>query len=237
MLLKKGVVRAAIMFAVLMAGIVPLCMGQDKNAGFVKIFDGKTLTGWDADTNFWRVEKGVLVGQVKPGQSIKTNTFAIWKGGQPADFEFKAEYRISPEGNSGVQYRSEELKDIPHALKGYQADIDGADVYTGQNYEERGRGFLAMRGQKALLKANEKPTITGSVGNSDSLKAMIKKGGWNEIHIIAKGNKMQHFINGVLMSETIDEDATSSKASGVIGLQVHVMPKMKVEYKNIYIKQ
>ena len=213
------------------------CTSQKKDDGFVKIFDGKTLNGWDADTSFWRVENGVIVGQVFPGKPLKTNTFLIWRGGQPADFEFKAEYRISPEGNSGVQYRSEELKDIPHALKGYQADIDGADQYTGQNYEERGRGFLAMRGQKVVLKANEKPMVTGSVGDSDSLKALIKKGDWNEIHIIARGNKMQHFINGVLMSEAVDEDSANSKSSGLLGMQVHVMSKMKVEYRNISLKK
>lgn len=207
-----------------------------KDGGFVKIFDGKTMKGWDADPAYWRVENGELVGEVVPGHVPKANTFITYTGGQPADFEFKAEYKISPEGNSGVQYRSELLADIPHALKGYQADIDGADVYTGQNYEERGRGFLAMRGQKALLKAGEKPVITGSVGNSDSLKAFIKKGDWNEIHIIAKGNKMWHYINGHLMSETVDEDATARKSSGVLGMQVHVMPKMKVEYRNIYLK-
>ncbi len=210
---------------------------QNAHEGFVKIFDGKTLNGWDADTNFWRVQNGVIIGEVTPAKQPQANTFIIWTGGQPADFEFKAEYRISADGNSGVQYRSEELKDIRHALKGYQADIDGGNVYTGQNYEERGRGFLAWRGQKALLKTGvEKPIITGSVGNTDTLKKYIKKG-WNQIHIIAKGNKFQHFINGVLMSETVDEDADHRKANGVIGLQLHVLPKMKVEYRNIYIKQ
>ena len=94
-----------------------------------------------------------------------------------------------------------------------------------------------MRGQKVVLKANEKPVVTGSVGNSDSLKALIKKGDWNEIHIIAKGNKMQHFINGVLMSEAVDEDSANSKSSGLLGMQVHVMPKMKVEYRNISLKK
>src|SRR5215217_651143 len=166
---------SAIILFMFMIGIAQSCTSQNTSDGFVKIFDGKTLNGWDADTSFWRVENGVIVGQVFPEKPIKTNTFLIWKDGQPADFEFKAEYRISPEGNSGVQYRSEELKDIRYALKGYQADIDGADQYTGQNYEERGRGFLAMRGQKVILKANEKPVITGTVGNSDSLKALIKK--------------------------------------------------------------
>ena len=94
-----------------------------------------------------------------------------------------------------------------------------------------------MRGQKVVLKVNEKPVITGSVGNSDSLKALIKKGDWNEIHIIAKGNKMQHFINGILMSEAVDEDSANSKSFGLLGMQVHVMPKMKVEYRNILLKK
>jgi hypothetical protein len=235
MLQKRNWMLLSSIVVVLAAGLA--AFKAPKQAGFVKIFDGKTLNGWDADTAFWRVEKGEVIGEVVPGHVPKANTFLIWKGGQPADFEFKAEYKISPEGNSGIQYRSEELKDIRYALKGYQADIDGADVYTGQNYEERGRGFLAMRGQKALLKAGEKPTITGSVGNSDELKAFIKQGDWNEIRIVAKGNKMQHYINGHLMSETVDEDAAARKSSGVLGMQVHVMPKMKVEYRNIYIKQ
>ena len=82
-----------------------------------------------------------------------------------------------------------------------------------------------------------KPMITGSLGNSDSLKAKIKKGDWNEIHIVVKDNHLKHYINGVLMSEVTDEDAKNRKYNGVLGLQVHVMPKMKVEYRNIMLKQ
>jgi hypothetical protein len=237
MLQKIKSTLSPLILIMFMVSITQSCTSQKKDDGFVKIFDGKTLNGWDADTSFWRVENGVIVGQVFPGKLPIANTFLIWKDGQPADFEFKAEYRISSEGNSGVQYRSEELKDIRYALKGYQADIDGADQYTGQNYEERGRGFLAMRGQKVILKANQKPVVTGSVGNSDSLRALIRKDDWNEIHIIAKGNKMQHFINGVLMSEAVDEDTANSKSSGLLGMQVHVLPKMKVEYRNIFLKK
>lgn len=204
--------------------------------GFVSMFDGKTLNGWKGDTVYWRVENGEIIAEETPDKQLKNNSFLIWTGGEPSDFEFKAEFKINPEGNSGVQYRSEELKDIPLALKGYQADIDGANTYTGQNYEERGRGFLAMRGQIVELKAGEKPIVTGSLGSSDSLKALIKANDWNSIHIIAKGNHMKHYINDVLMSEATDNDSTASKAKGVIGLQVHVMPAMKVEYRNLKIK-
>jgi len=210
--------------------------GTDKD-GFTKIFDGKTFTGWDGDTSVWHIDSSSFIGEVTPAKQIKTNSFLIWRAGRPADFEFKAEYRISAGGNSGVQYRSEELKDIAYAVKGYQADIDGANEYTGQNYEERGRGFLAMRGQKAELESNQKPIIIGSVGNSDSLKTHIRPNDWNEIYIVAKGNDMKHYVNGILMSETIDNDSANRKMEGILGLQVHVLPEMKVEYRNIRYKK
>ena len=204
---------------------------------FIKMFDGKSMKGWEADTTFWKVKDNSFVGEQTAKTPIKTNTFLIWRGGLPANFEFKAKYKISPEGNSGVNYRSEELPDIKYALKGYQADIDGGNVYSGQNYEERGRGFLAKRGEIALLKTDKEPTITGSVGNSDALKRNIKEGDWNEIHIIVKNNRMKHYINGVLMSDVTDEDLVKRKMKGLLGLQVHVMATMKVEYRDLYIKQ
>jgi hypothetical protein len=205
--------------------------------GFQPIFDGKTLNGWEGDTSFWKVVDGVITAEESPEHQLKNNTFLIYKGSEPSDFEFKAEYRISKDGNSGVQYRSELLKDIPYALKGYQADIDGADTYTGQNYEERGRGFLAMRGQIATIPTGGKPEITGSLGNPDSLKLKIKANDWNELHLVVKGNHMLHYVNGVLMSETTDNDTVNRKFQGVIGLQLHVMPTMKIEYRNIQLKQ
>lgn len=212
-------------------------LAQNKKNKFIKIFDGKTMSGWEGDTSFWRIEKKCFVGEVTLEKPLKSNTFLIWRGFMPDNFEFKAQYRISPKGNSGINYRSEEVPGVKYGLKGYQADIDGENQYTGQNYEERGRGFLAMRGQIALLKENQKPTITGSVGNSDELKANITPEDWNEIHIIVNGNSMKHYINGVLMSETIDEDTKKQKFGGLLGLQVHVMKSMKVEYRKIYLKE
>jgi hypothetical protein len=120
---------------------------QNNEKGFVDIFDGKTLNNWEGDPTYWRVENGNLVGEITPQTLLKTNSFIIWKGGEPANFELKGEFNITEKGNSGINYRSEKLKDIPFALKGYQADIDGANRYTGQNYEERGRTTLAYRGQ------------------------------------------------------------------------------------------
>jgi hypothetical protein len=208
------------------------------DTSFTQIFDGKSFEGWSADTSVWRIEDGSLVGEITPEKQIKTNSFLIWAEGSPADFEFKAEYKISKGGNSGVQYRSEAVPDIPYAVKGYQADIDGENTYTGQNYEERGRGFLAMRGQRAVLEAGKSPIISAdSVGNSDELKSHIKQDDWNEIHLVVKGNNMKHYINGVLMSETTDNDSTNAKSSGLLAIQVHVSERMKVEFRGLVVRK
>ncbi len=221
--------------------------------GFVQIFDGKTLKGWDGDTTYWRVENGNLVGEITPATLLKTNSFIIWRGEKPADFELTMEFKITKAGNSGMNYRSVELPDIPHALKGYQADIDGANHYTGQNYEERARTTLAYRGEKVTVNALPNSsdslkdhiknnawterTVTGSLGNSDSLQAKIHAEDWNTCHLIIRGNHLQHFINNILMSDVTDNDTVNGKSSGLLGVQVHVGPPMKVEYRNIKLKQ
>jgi len=239
----------AIVFLLISAGG---CSSSSKNkkdsTGFVSIFDGKTLNGWTGDPVYWRVENGNLVGEITATTLLKTNSFIVWQGGQPGDFELKLEVRISKDGNSGINYRSIVFPDVPNALQGYQADIDGMIRYTGQNYEERGRTTLAYRGEIAVietgdLKDNVKNNawtlrkVTGSLGSSDSLKALIKFEDWNAVHIIAKGNRLQHFVNGVLMSDVTDNDPINGKAKGLLGVQVHVGPPMKVEYRNIEIRQ
>ena len=79
--------------------------------GFQPIFDGKTLAGWEGDPTYWRVEDGALVGEITPETVLKSNTFIIWRGGRPKDFELKLDYRITAAGNSGINYRSEVVPD------------------------------------------------------------------------------------------------------------------------------
>lgn len=214
-------------------GVQPIA---ERKKGFKKIFDGKSLNGWEGDSTYWKVEGGNLVGEVTPATILKRNSFITWRGGLTNDFELKVEYRITAGGNSGINYRSEEVKDLPFALKGYQADIDGANKYTGQNYEERGRAFLALRGQEVVLNTGEKPLIKRQIGRADSLKSFIHDG-WNEYHLVVRGNRLQHYINGVLMSDVTDNDTINRKMSGLLGVQVHVGPPMKVEYRNFRLKQ
>ncbi|WP_229249392.1 3-keto-disaccharide hydrolase [Dyadobacter sandarakinus] len=228
---------------------------QKSEKGFVSIFDGKTLKGWDGDPKYWKVENGSLVGQITPETLLKTNSFIIWQGGEPGDFELRGSFKIAKDGNSGINYRSEQLTDVPYALKGYQADIDGKNNYTGQNYEERKRTTLAYRGQKTVIKeytgdktpdairANVKNNawtgfeVTGSLGSSDSLKTLIKSEDWNTFRLVVRGNHLQHYINDVLMSDVTDNDTYNGAKKGKLGVQVHVGPPMKVEYKDLRIKQ
>ncbi len=223
--------------------------------GFEPIFDGKTLANWDGDSTYWSVENGILVGMITPENLLKTNTFIIYRGDRPQNFELKMEFRISEGGNSGINYRSELLDTIPFALRGYQADIDGQNRYTGQNYEERKRATLAYRGEKVAIFSQDNPDEPGSlyanvqhnawqsrkiiesIGHSDSLKTKIKRGDWNECHLVINGNRLQHYINGILMSDVIDNDSINRKSSGMIGMQAHVGPPMKVEYRNILLKK
>jgi hypothetical protein len=222
--------------------------------GFTKIFDGKSLDGWEGDSTYWRVENGNLVGEVTPATLLKRNTFIIWRGGVVDDFELFVEYRITKNGNSGINYRSDEVSGVPFALRGYQGDIDGMDdkPYTGMNYEERRRTTIAKRGQRVTLPALNHgdslqqyidnnvwtaSVVDGSLGDADSLTSLIHDAGeWNEYRILAVGNHLQHFINGVLVCDVTDNDPVNRRMSGLIGVQVHVGPPMKVEYRNFRLR-
>lgn len=213
-------------------------VATNDESGFVQIFDGQTLNGWEGDPQYWRVEDGCLVGEITPTNLLKRNSFIIWRGGETRDFELKVEYRITAKGNSGINYRSEFVPETnaPWAMRGYQADIDGANRYTGQNYEERGRTFLAMRGQVTRQVEGQLPQIIGTLGSTNDLLSVIKTNDWNEYHLIVSGNTMTHILNGRVMSVVVDEDTANRKFDGLLGVQVHVGPPMKIEYRNFRLK-
>jgi len=253
--MSSKLLQAGFLAALVLLGGCKVSSTTNSEKGFKSIFNGKNLDGWDGDPTYWRAENGVLIGEITPSTLLKANNFLIWKGGEPADFELKGEFNIAKAGNSGINYRSERLTDVPFALKGYQADIDGQINYTGQNYEERKRTTLAYRGQITTISPQSSPMtpeqvrgkvkrnawtdlqVTGSLGTSDELKTKIKSEDWNEFHLVIKGNRLQHYINGVLMSDVTDNDQVNGKAKGFLGMQVHVGPPMKVQYRNLRLKQ
>jgi hypothetical protein len=220
-------------------GADPLVL--DDHAGFDAIFDGVSLKGWDGDPMFWRAENGEIVGESTPDRRLTQNTFIIWRGGEPGDFELKCEYRLNAT-NSGIQIRSVQLPAGADTgkwvMKGYQADIDYQNQYTGQIYEERGRGFLAMRGQAVYVADGARPRVIGNLQQSaDELKGIIKADGWNQVHLIARGNTITQILNGTVTSLVIDDDTKNRMLAGLIGFQMHVGDPMKVEFRNIWLKR
>ena len=213
---------------------------SNNETGFVSIFDGKSLDNWLGDTVYWSVKNGIMTGVVTQETLLKENSFIVWQGGTPRDFELKLQYRVSDKGNSGVNYRSRYVETglfNKYALSGYQCDIDGEGCCAGMNYEERARTFLAKRGETVLMRTNEKPQIIGWIDSAENLwDESVKKNDWNEVHIIARDNVLIHIINGRVMSVVVDDDTEKRAHNGYIGVQVHVGPPMTIEYKDIRIK-
>lgn len=225
------------------AGMIPQA-DPDDAAGFVPIFDGKTLAGWEGDQTFWRAENGTIIGESTPEKRVTANNFLIWRGGTVRDFELKIEFRLNG-ANSGIQYRSAELPAVGKwVLKGYQADIDFAQGYLGNIHDERGRGpsgeghvILSPRGQITRIVAGPKYKLIGSIGDATLLRGAMNVGGWNRYHIIARGPVLMQIINGQLMSVAIDEDTANAAPEGVLGLQMHTGPPFKIEYRTLMYRR
>jgi len=210
----------------------------DDTAGFVQIFDGTSLTNWEGDLTFWRVDEGAIVGESTPANRVAQNSFLIWRGGTVRDFELKLEVRINGT-NSGIQYRSKPVPDAgPFVLQGYQADIDFVNQYTGNIHDERGpRFFLSQRGNVVRGLDGGVKKLVGTIDQPDALRGVVNINGWNQYHIIARGSTLLHLLNGRLMAVFLDDDAANRLMEGVVGLQMHTGDPFRVEYRNIWLKQ
>ncbi|WP_198664897.1 DUF1080 domain-containing protein [Lewinella sp. IMCC34191] len=221
------------------------CSEPTDEDGYQLLFNGQDLDGWEGDPTYWRVENGEMIGEITPETVVDRNTFLIWRGGRPADFDLRVEYRLSPDANSGINYRSEEVEGVPFALRGYQGDMNYAGTYTGMNYEERGRTTIARRGEKVVLPPVGDTLddfilhnrwaprrITDTLSDPDAPLRGINPDQWNEYRILARGNRLQHFINDTLLSDVTDEDPVHRRSEGLIGVQVHVGPPMQVRFRN-----
>ena len=215
---------------------------KPEGKGFKHIFNGKDLSGWSGNPQFWSVKEGAIVGQTTDANPLKQNTFLIGTNGDVRDFELHLSYKIVQNndkgfGNSGIQYRSKVLDAANWVVGGYQADFEAADKYSGILYEERmTRGIMGARGEKVVWTKDCNKEVQGSVGNPDEIQAAIKKEDWNEYVVIAKGNHLQHFINGKATVDVTDDCESKRHDSGVLALQVHQGPPMTVMFKNVRLK-
>ena len=235
---------AAVVVLVALAAVVGLAaaMPADKPAdnpatkpdanGFVSIFNGKDLTGWDGKPGWWYVEDGALTAQSTPDKPCKECNYLIWTGGKPGDFELRVRFKLVG-GNSGIQFRSQRRPNWD--TYGYQADMDAPNQWTGALYEHA-RGKVSGVGEKTVIDADGKKTITAIGKPAELIKAM-KTNDWNEYRIIAKGPEITLMINNVVMCQAVDNQKDQAARDGIIGLQMHPGEPMKVQFKDIRLKQ
>jgi 3-keto-disaccharide hydrolase len=203
--------------------------------GFAPLFDGKTLDGWKApNMSYWSVQDGAITAESTESNPCTSNQFLVWQGGDVADFELKAQFRLAGnQGNSGIQFRSKIGPDGGGI--GYQADIlpGGpwcgalADEYTGRE------PLMVPNGHKTVVDQDGKRAVT-RIGEPVSLK---KPSEWNDYHIIAKGHQITLKVNGQVSAELVDNDLKEFDPSGILALQLRSGPPMKVQFKEILLKK
>ena len=227
-------IRAAFAGTALMTCLAMMAgpVGAKPPAGFEAIFNGKDLTGWDGNPLYWKVEDGCLTGTADG--TLKYNRFITWRGGKPKNFEIRVKVKVSPKGNSGIQYRSTERPDLGEtAHMGYQCDVvpTRAD-YNGMLYEERGRRILAHSGEKVIIDPMGQPWVVAEMPLKE-----FKADEWHDFRVLVQGNRHQHWIDGHQTVDVIDLDEKGRKLEGAIAVQVHVGPPMKIQYKDFYLKK
>jgi 3-keto-disaccharide hydrolase len=226
------------------------------HTGFMQIFDGATLKGWDGNPAVWRVENGALVGESTP-ERPSGNSYISYHGdgGVSKDFDLKVEIKVEHGGGSGIQYRSQVglpwLRARPGdasinlnwMMTGPQADFwypvsPRQFVWTGQFYSENTTaGIIAWRGQVVNSVPGQAPRLIGNIADRAALGGYTRINDWNEYLIMARGGTFIHVINGQLMSVLVDDDpASSNNKPGLIGFEIEGVP-CKVSIRNIWLKK
>jgi hypothetical protein len=203
----------------------------------------KDLEGWDGDPKLWSFKDGIVRGQTTLENPAKGNTFLIWKLGTLEDFELRLSFKIdAAPANSGIQYRSKHLpfkeSDANKwVVSGYQAEVEDTPGKAGFLYHERGRGELCHVGEKVEIGEDGKPKVVGKLGDRAAIGETYKKGDWNDYVIIAKGNHLVQYLNGIQTVDLIDNDPKGRAMSGILALQIHAGKPMVVEFKHVRLKQ
>jgi hypothetical protein len=199
--------------------------------GFQAIFNGKDLTGWEGSPEYWSVKDGALTG-ITDG-SLKYNRFIIWRGGTLKNFELRVQVKVTPGGNSGLNYRSKHRPDLgDDVVTGYQCDVVASRAdYNGMLYEERGRRILAHTGEKVVIDGEGQPWVVDKLPVRE-----FKPGEWHDYRVLVRGNHHQHWIDGHATVDVVDLDEKNRALAGILGVQVHVGPAMQIQYRNFFVK-
>ncbi len=215
-------------------------IGQEKadDDGFVSIFDGKTLAGWEAmpaeTAAAWTVKDGMIVGDGDEGRG-----YIAFEKRDIADLELKLSYRFPGKGNSGISIRARKDPTGRRDFQSYHADLGhvgiGENVLGAWDFHTPGRKeHGCSRGNRLVIDENDEPTVSkieGAVTLDD-----VNQGGWNTVHVIVKRNNFKFFINGKPASEFTEHLPMERRLDrGMIQLQLHD-PGMIVHFKDIRLK-
>jgi hypothetical protein len=195
-------------------------------------FDGRTLDGWDGDRAFWSAEDGAIVGRSTAERPLAASTYLAWSGDMPADFELRCKVRITG-GNSGIHYRSQRVAGQAD-MAGFQADLDADNAYTGILYEGLGRSVMSGRGEQVEWSPSGR-RVVARFAPEERLRAVMRAGEWNDYRIEARGTRVRHWINGTLMTDVTDGDASRFRRDGQLAFQLHSGPPMEVRFRDIAV--
>ena len=216
-----------------LAAAITVTRRQFNEQGFKPMFDGTSLKQWKGGGGFWLAKDGILQAQSSLDKVCKQQCHLIWTGGQPGDFEMRCEFKLSPEANSGVQLRT---RDQEFGDSGYQADMNGGGNYVGYLYHPK-QHLVGERGAKVVIAADGKKSVERFADAKELGDKVFKKDDWNEYDIIAKGQTVTLFVNGMKTCELTDARPDMMPKSGFITLQMHPGPPMKIQYRNMRIKE
>lgn len=218
--------------------LAPAVAEEGKDGGFVTIFDGKTLKGWEEtparEAPAWKVVDGVIEGDGDKGRGYLT-----YEKKDLADFELKLRYRFPGKGNSGISIRARKDETGKRDFQSYHADLGhvgiGANILGAWDFHTPGRiEHGVRRGTRLVIDKEDNATveeIPGAVTLAD-----ISKEGWNDVHLIVRGNSFKFFLNGKPSAEFTEWLPKARRLeSGMLQLQLHD-PGMIVQFKDIQLK-
>ena len=209
----------------------------------VRIFNGTNLDGWDGDPRLWSVRDGVIHGETTEENKADGNTFLIWKGGRTANFELRLSFRCSATNNSGIQYRSKHITEgnprNKWVVRGYQHELRNELMFpnvSGFIYDEGGkRGRIILVGEKASWEPTGKKVEATGLVDQESWKKLFRLDDWNDVVILAEGNRIQHFMNGKQVIDFRDNAPQLALTDVGVALQLHAGKPMWAEFRDIRI--